>query len=78
MTNTIVNQGRQAAFGMPASARLQVTSPRALPMSQECSVPGALRVREIAGHVSDYRFATVDATAIKDAFWGATAWSPPS
>lgn len=77
MTITIANQGQQAAFGMPASARLRVTSPRALPMSQVCSVPGALGVLEIAGHVSDDRFATVGAATL-DAFWETTAWSPPN
>ena len=70
MTNTIVYRTRHAAFGMPASGRVRVSSLRAFPVSAAAATcPADLLV---TGDV----WATAIAT--KGDFSGFHAWSPPS
>jgi hypothetical protein len=70
VTNTMVNRAQHAAFGMPVSGRVRVSSLRALPMTAvvatcpaDLSVTGDVWVTDIA---------------TKGDFSGFRAWSPPS
>jgi len=71
VTNTIVNRTQHAAFGMPVSGRVRVSSLRALPMTAVAvaTCPADLPV---TGDV----WAT-DIDTFGD-FSGFPAWSPPS
>ena len=83
MINTIVTMSQQAELGMPASGRVRMASLRALPKTTG-------DVWAAAGHkcvISDrtdvwtleagYRQVDADVFAVKGAFPGTSAWSPP-
>ena len=84
MFNTPMTTSRPAAFGMPASAleimRDRVASVRALPATQGVvSLPaGSVRATGVQGTtVCGYSHITDLAVAVKGAFPGTSAWSPP-
>lgn len=84
MFNTTMTTSRPAAFGMPMSAlelmRDRVASVRLLPATQGVvSVPaGAVRATGDQGTpVCGYSHITDLAVAVKGAFPGTSAWSPP-
>ena len=80
MINTTMHISQPAAFGMPMSPRDRVASVRVLPVSTgvlSLAAGGAIApVTGIQGTaVCGYRL--TDAVAVKGAFPGTSAWSPP-
>ena len=88
MTNTTMQISQPAGFGMPmpvqelpVQERDRVASVRALPISTGVvSLPAAGAIASVTGNqgtaVCGYRL-TTDAVAVKGAFPGTSAWSPP-
>lgn len=89
MINTTMTISRPAGFGMPVSTHMstqeltrdRVASVRVLPVSTGVvSLPAAGAIAPVTGvegtAVCGYRL-TTDAVAVKGAFPGTSAWSPP-
>jgi hypothetical protein len=81
MINTTMQISQPAGFGMPMSPRDRVASVRVLPVSTGVvCLPTVGAIAPATGiqgtAVRGYRLA-IDAVAVKGAFPGTSAWSPP-
>jgi hypothetical protein len=74
VTNTPTTDTWQAGFSMPSSARVRVANLRGLPVTTGVDFG-------TSGHscafISDNSVSTMTDAAVKGAFPGASAWSPP-
>jgi len=74
VTNTPTTDTWQADFGMPSSGRVRVADLRGLPVTT--GVDFVTSAHNCA-HISDNSVTTMADAAVKGAFPGTSAWSPP-
>jgi hypothetical protein len=74
VNNTPTTDTWQAGFGMPSSGRVRVADLRRLPVTT--GVDFVTSAHNCA-HISDVAVSAMTDAAVKGAFPGTSAWSPP-
>ena len=76
MTNSLMTDTWQADFGMPSSGRVRVADLRGLPVTTGVDIETSVHTCALIQDLAVDRSAMTDA-AVKGAFPGTSAWSPP-